>query len=185
MAAQTTFATGACEGAARTGVHGHLVLGLIIDTLDDIDFTTVRPGRLDQYRESRETGTGLLTNWDRSSSCNSPISMSAVDLDEEYSQCRPHATSTVRHMSEIKDNQAVSVLCLACQTDAVAPSSRSDIDVIDAPGHLAVADVVQILGVGSGLVNIVDITMSRVIELVPLLSMHADQSGRTNVRYRR
>lgn len=87
-------------------------------------------------------------------------------------------------MGEIEDDQAVGVLGLACQTDTVAPSSRSDVDVIDAPGHLAVADVVQILGVGRRSINIVDIAMSRVIELVLLRSIHPDQSDCPNVRYR-
>lgn len=43
-AAETAFATGAREGAAGTGVHGYLVLGLMVDALDDVDFTAVRPG---------------------------------------------------------------------------------------------------------------------------------------------
>lgn len=76
-AAETAFATGAGEGAARTGVHGYLILGLMVDTLDDVDFTTVWPGEgWISLEISRETGTGLLTNWDRSSSCGKVLSAS-------------------------------------------------------------------------------------------------------------
>ena len=96
--------------------------------------------------------------------------MFVVTLIGDHSQSRPHATGTARHMGNIEDDQGMSILCLACQTDTVAPSPGSDICVIDTPSDLAIADFVQILGVGSGLVNIIYITMSRIIELIHLLS---------------
>lgn len=184
IAAETAVATGAGEGAAGTGVHGYLILGLMVDTLDDVDFTAVRPGvgSVSRYRGKQAHGCSPVGT--RHPAVKVLSASKVLNVDRIHSQCGPHATSTAGHVGEIEDNQAVGVLCFACQPDTVAPSSRSDVDVIHAPGHLAVADVVQILGVGSGSINIVDIAMSRVIELVLLLSIHPDQSDCPNVRYR-
>ena len=38
--------------------------------------------------------------------------------------------------------------------------------MIDTPGYLAVRDVVEILGIGSGSIDIVDIAVSWVVELI-------------------
>ncbi len=100
-----------------------------------------------------KTRRRLLTNWDRSSSYKGLVSMFVVTLIGDHSQSGPHATGTARHMGNIEDDQGMSILYLACQTDTVAPSPGSDICVIDTPSDLAIADVVQILGVGSGLIN--------------------------------
>lgn len=79
-------------------------------------------------------------------------------------------------MGKIENDQAMCILCFACQADAVASSPRSDTCVVYTPRHLAVADIIQILRVGSGLIDVVDISVSWVVVLIPMLSERSVQS---------
>lgn len=54
--AETAVVAGAGEGAARTGVHGHLILDLIVDALDDVDFTAVWPGEAGSVSRIEDNG---------------------------------------------------------------------------------------------------------------------------------
>ena len=58
------------------------------------------------------------------------------------------------------------ILGFACKADAVTASPRSDICVIDTKCHLTVADVEQILGVGSCSIDVIDIAMGWIIKLL-------------------
>lgn len=93
---------------------------------------------------------------------------------------RPSAANTAGHVGEVKDDQAMGILSFACQANAVAASTRSYVCVINTECHLSIADVEEVLGIRSGLVDIVDVSVGWVIKLA-----HELASFRSNTLLRK
>lgn len=83
----------------------------------------------------------------------------------------PGAADAAGHVCEIEDYEAVGVLGFASEAYAGAASAGGYVCVIDAEGHLAIADVEHVHGVGGCLVDVIDVPMGWVIELISALVM--------------
>lgn len=57
------------------------------------------------------------------------------------------------------------ILSFTCQADTVAPSARSNVRMVDTKCHLTIGNMKQRLGLGSCLVDVIDIAVSRIVEL--------------------
>lgn len=142
------------EGATLAGVHCHLVLGLSVHTLYDIDFTAIWPV------------------WSGHPAVDS-VSTEIAQRRTYNVQSRPRATDTAGHVVKVKNNKAMSISSIARQTNAITASSGSDIRVVDTNKHLTIDNFVETRGLGGVLVDVVDVTMSGIVLLVCISALGA------------
>jgi len=145
---ESTSLTCTIDHAVGSGVKSGLVLGIGIDTFDDVDFTTSRPVFcLRQCPECR------------------PVLLLAYLLATHILYDIPCSTDATRHVKEVTNDQAFIVIFLCRDPDALTSRRSGSIEsagVVNTNVGSSANRTDETIALGHRLIDIVDETIGRI-----------------------
>jgi hypothetical protein len=140
--------TGQGHGAAVVGVESHVILSLVMDTFENVNLAFIGPVGADRPAVSCQYGVLCLCTLERI----------VLNL-----QRWPGTTNTSRHMLKIKNHERMIVDLVADDSHARTALGARNTRVINTDVDLVLwVNADKALGLSSSLIDILDISMSRV-----------------------
>ena len=133
------------DGASVAGVEGHLVGGILVHTLDDVNLAVVGP-----------VGAKHPANHEIS------FRISTISMFHENIQCRPGTADATGHVLQIQNHQTLIVSVGAGQTNTVTARAAGHIGVVNANVDGTTRSANQAIAGGRRLVDIVHVTFGGV-----------------------